>query len=87
VGVTIGASPPPATPPREPEGAGTFRRTLRVTDKDGVEHEIVVPEDLSRILAQMMPEELDRWKTNYRFTPVQNLTGNKNYTGTIYDLF
>jgi hypothetical protein len=86
MGVTIGESLPSAPPPREPEGSGTFRRTLHVTDRDGVEHEIVVPEDLQRILAQMTPQELEDWKTRYRFAPVENLTGNKNYTGTIYDL-
>jgi hypothetical protein len=60
-------------------------RTLFVTDKDGVEHQIKSPDDLNAILAQMTPEELELWKARYRFTPIQNKTGIPYYTGTSLD--
>ena len=69
----------------DPYGGRHFHRRLFVTDKDGVEHEIVTERDLKRILDQMTPEQLEEWKTRYRFTPIQNLTGNPNYTGTGLD--
>ena len=59
-------------------------RKLFISDKNGVYHEIRTQEDLQRILNQMTPEELERWKTQYRFTPIENRAG--NYTGTIGDL-
>ena len=61
-------------------------RKLFVTDKNGVEHEIRTQAELDAIIAQMTPQQYEDWKTRYRFAPVQNLTGNKDYTGTIRDL-
>jgi hypothetical protein len=69
-----------------PTGEVPFHRKLFVTDKDGVEHEITSPVILERILAQMTPEQLEAWKARYRFAPIQNLTGNPNYMGTIRDI-
>ena len=61
-------------------------RKLFVTDKDGVEHAIRTQEDLDIIMAQMTPEQKKKWEDNYRFCPVRNGTGNKNYVGTGKDL-
>lgn len=63
-----------------------FERKLFVTDKDGVEHQIKTPADLEAIFAQMTPQQQEDWKTRYRFAPIGNLTGNKDYTGTNRDL-
>ena len=57
-----------------------------VTDKDGVEHEIKTKADLEVILAQMTPEQYAMFQLRYRFAPIQNLTGIKDYTGNIRDL-
>jgi hypothetical protein len=57
-----------------------------ITDKDGVEHQIRSSEELKKIVAQMTPEEFEIWKAQYRFAPIQNLTGNQDYTGTGRDL-
>ena len=67
-------------------GSIFYRRRVFVTDKNGVEHEIRCKEDLEAIIAQMTPQELETFKTNYRFAPIQNLTGNMNYMGTERDL-
>lgn len=61
-------------------------RKLFVTDKNGVEVEIKTPDDLKKILAQMTPEEQQLWALRYRFAPIQNKTGNIDYTGTSRDL-
>lgn len=63
-----------------------LKRMLTVTDKDGNEVLIEHPEDLRRILAQMTPEQLERWKVNYRFQSIENNTGNSWYDGQIRDL-
>lgn len=63
-----------------------FHRRVFVTDKDGVEHEIVTEQDLLDIISQMTADQRKDWEARYRFAPVQNLTGNKNYTGTLLDL-
>ena len=65
---------------------GMIRRKVFITDKNGVEHEITSDEVLKAILAQMTPEQRKDWETRYRFAPIQNLTGNKNYMGTNRDL-
>lgn len=62
------------------------KRGWFVTDKNGVEHRITCKEDLQKILDEMTPEEKQTWQDNYRFCPVTNLTGNKDYTGTARDL-
>lgn len=76
--------------PREiPRGWDTnhfVTRKVFVTDKNGVEHEIHCPEELERIIAEMTPDEYERWKAQYRFAPIKNLTGNIDYTGTGRDL-
>lgn len=74
------------SPTGDPYGRTFFHRRLFVTDKNGVEHEIHSDADLKAILDQMTPEELETWKTRYRFTPITNLTGNPNYLGTSRDL-
>lgn len=61
-------------------------RKVFVTDKHGVEHEIHSSEELKRIIAEMTPEEFEKWKAQYRFAPIQNLTGILDYTGTGRDL-
>lgn len=66
--------------------AMVIQRKLFVTDKDGVEHEIRTKADLDAIIAQMTPEEYENWKTQYRFAPILNRTGIKDYTGTGRDL-
>lgn len=66
--------------------AGMLNRKLYVTDKNGVEHQIRTLADLQAIIAQMTPEEFETWKARYRFAPIQNQTGNPNYTGTIKDI-
>lgn len=63
-----------------------MQRYLYLTDRDGVEHKINSPADLEKILAQMTPEELQRWKDQYRFAPVENDTGIQDYTGVPKDL-
>ena len=57
-----------------------------VTDKDGVEHQIRNQADLDAIMAQMTPEQREIFLLGYRFAPIQNLTGIRDYTGTIKDL-
>lgn len=74
------------SPTNNPLGETLFTRRVHITDKDGVEHEIVTEADLLAIIAQMTPEQRKDWETRYRFAPVQNLTGNPNYTGTSRDL-
>lgn len=73
-------------PTLDPTGQPHFHRKLFVTDKNGVEHEIVTQKDLLDILAQMTPEQRKDWEARYRFAPIENLTGNPNYTGTGWDL-
>lgn len=68
------------------DGASVIRRKLFITDKNGVEHEIKSSEDLQKILDEMTPAEVEVWKARYRFTPVTNKTGIKDYTGTANDL-
>jgi len=63
-----------------------FNRKIFVTDKDGVEHEILSEADMQAIIAQMTPEQLEDFKARYRFSPIENLTKNQNYTGTNRDL-
>jgi len=67
-------------------GRKFLRRKLTITDKNGVEHVIQTQQDLDAVFAQMTPAELEQWKANYRFAPIQNLTGNPDYTGTMLDL-
>lgn len=55
-------------------------------NKDGKEVEITSSAQLKAFLAELTPEELERYKTQYRFTPITNKTGNNNYTGTMSDL-
>ena len=69
-----------------PDGSVFFHRRLFVTDKDGIEREILTDADMQAILDQMTPQQLEEWKTRYRFAPIINLTGNPNYTGTFHDL-
>ena len=66
--------------------AMVIRRILYVTDKNGVEHEIKTKADLEAIFAQMTREEYEQWKENYRFCPITNRTGIKDYVGTARDL-
>lgn len=68
-----------------PTGEIFFHRRVFITDKNGVEHQITSDEDMKFIIAQMTPQEFEDWKTRYRFTPITNLTGNPNYTGTFHD--
>lgn len=67
-------------------GQPRVRRRVFVTDRDGNEVEIKSPADLERVLAQMTPEELREWKNRYRFAPIENNTGNKDYSGTGRDV-
>lgn len=76
---------PGGTPTNNPLGETLFTRRLYVTDKDGIEREIVTEADLLAIIAQMTPEQRKDWETRYRFAPVINLTGNPNYMGTSRD--
>lgn len=69
-----------------PTGQTYFHRRLFITDKNGVWHAINTNDDMQRILAQMTPEQFEKFKTNYRFAPIYNQTGNPNYTGTLWDL-
>lgn len=69
-----------------PYGDGAFVRKMSITDKDGIVREINCQKDLEAILAQMTPEELEKWKANYRFDPIYNDTGIIDYTGTLRDL-
>jgi len=62
-----------------------FRRILTITDPAGVDHVIRTQEDLDRVLAMMTPAQRRQWEDNYRFCKVDNLTGNSNYTGTLWD--
>jgi len=73
-------------PTNNPLGQPLFTRRLFVTDKDGIEREIVTEADLAAIIAQMTPEQRKDWETRYRFAPIENVTGNPNYTGTSRDL-
>ena len=73
------------SPNGSPTGEVFFHRRRFVTDKDGVEHEITCDADLEKIIAQMTPEEYEKFKAQYRFCSIQNLTGNPNYTGTRHD--
>jgi hypothetical protein len=58
-----------------------------ITDKNGIEHEITSKADLQRILDQMTPEEFERWKTQYRFSPINVDLGNwTDYSGLLRDL-
>ena len=83
--ISIGTSP--SSPNNEITGDfPQYERKLFVTDKDGVEHQIKTPADLQAIFDQMTPEQRADWMTRYRFSPIENLTGNKNYTGTNRDL-
>ena len=62
-------------------------RKRYITDKNGVEHEITCKEDLQNIIDQMTPEELQKWKDQYRFTPIDTDLGNFYiYSGTLRDL-
>jgi hypothetical protein len=62
-------------------------RKRYLTDKDGVEHEIMSKEDLQAILDQMTPEERKRWEIQYRFSPIETALGQfYDYTGTLRDL-
>jgi hypothetical protein len=69
-----------------PYGDGAIIRAWSITDKNGVEHQIRSSKDLADILAEMTPQELEDWKARLRFTPVENNTGIKDYTGTLRDL-
>ncbi len=77
---------PGSASPNNPESVTTFHRKLFVTDKDGIEHEITTQAQLQAIIAQMTPEQFKEWQARYRFAPIQNLTGNINYTGTGLDI-
>lgn len=61
-------------------------RKLVITDKDGIEHQINDVHEFQKIWEQMTPEQQRTWQQNYRFTPVKNLTGFRDYTGTARDL-
>jgi hypothetical protein len=62
-------------------------RRWHITDRNGVEHEITSKEVLLEILAQMTPEERERWEAQYRFAPIENdITDFHDYTGTLRDL-
>lgn len=74
------------SPNNSPTGEVFFHRRVFITDRNGVEHEITSSAVLQAILDQMTPQELEEWKARYRFAPIQNLTGNQNYTGTLRDL-
>lgn len=71
---------------QNPTGEAVFRRKLFITDINGVEHEIKTKEDLDAIFAQMTPEQKSDWELRYRFSPILNRTGIKDYTGTNYDI-
>jgi len=77
---------PGSASPNNPYSITTFQRKLFVTDKDGVEHQITNQAELQAIIDQMTPEQFKDWEARYRFAPIQNLTGNKNYTGTGIDI-
>jgi hypothetical protein len=68
------------------DGTVALSRTLFVTDKDGVWHKISTMGDLERIWKEMTPQQLADWKTRYRFAPVNNATGIRDYTGSSRDL-
>ena len=58
-----------------------------VTDKDGNEVQITSKGTLKAILAQMTPEELARWRAQYRFSPIENdINGIPDYLGTYRDI-
>jgi len=59
-----------------------------ITDRNGVEHEITSKEVLVAILAQMTPEEREKWEAEYRFSPIEvNLEDFHDYSGTLRDTF
>jgi hypothetical protein len=63
-------------------------RRRYITDRNGVEHEITSKEVLMEILAQMTPEEREKWENEYRFCPIEvNLEDFHDYTGTLRDTF
>lgn len=78
--------PGDSIPPPQTNDLTNFHRRVFITDRNGVEHEIVTEQDLLDIVAQMTPEERKDWEARYRFAPVQNLTGNQDYTGTALDV-
>jgi hypothetical protein len=89
VPVSLGSNAPSSIhvdPIGSPTGEVNLQRRWFVTDRNGVEHEITSPEVLDRIMADMTPEEVIQLKNSYRFAPIKNLTGNKNYMGTLRDL-
>jgi hypothetical protein len=55
-------------------------------NKNGKEIEITSNAQLKAFLADLTPDELEQYKSQYRFTPVSNGTGNNFYTGTMVDL-
>lgn len=55
-------------------------------NKDGKEVEITSNAQLKAFLAELTPEEQELYKSQYRFTPITNRTGNNFYTGTMTDL-
>jgi len=57
-----------------------------ITDAAGVEHQLRSKSDLDAFLATLTPEEVETWKVLYRFAPVHNRTGIKDYAGTIRDM-
>lgn len=61
-------------------------RKWTISDKDGNPVEITSREVLRSVIAQMSPEEYERWRTNYRFAPI-DFQGNFDvYYGTLRDL-
>jgi len=81
--IAVGMIVPPQPAP-DPE-AMNIQRILTITAPDGTQVVIRTAEELQRILDSMTPEQIEAWKTNYRFTPIRNSTGNYNYTGTVID--
>ena len=69
-----------------PDGSVNLSRILFVTDKNGVWHKITTMCELERIWREMTPQQLADWKTRYRFAPVNNATGIRDYTGSSWDL-
>ena len=55
-------------------------------NQNGKAVEITNQKQLLDFLATLTPEELETYKTQYRFAPITNNTGNMYYTGTMKDL-
>ena len=66
IGSISGKSPPPNRV-SNPYEVSVLVRAWYLTDKYGIEHRMETQEDLQKILDQMTPEELEKWRINLKF--------------------